>query len=139
MLCALALCCAAPAAADAPYPQGLYLYAHGSKSVSLLWDLSHRGRMTVEIDCKGKDWYTQDGPPVNAANHFRMRYSGYIPGAATARKRKDGSTELVPAPPKAKLRLVGHWPTRKRATVFVKHAVCFPKGAHLTLRSQAKG
>jgi hypothetical protein len=59
------------------------------------------------------------GPAVNAANHFRMRFKGKIPGSPGARQNPDGSTEVIPAPPKAKLRLYGGWPTRKRARIFI--------------------
>ena len=64
-----------------------------------------------------------------------MRFKGKIPGSPGARQNPDGSTEVIPAPPKAKLRLYGGWPTRKRARIFIKHAKCFPHGKRLTLHS----
>jgi hypothetical protein len=133
----VALGCAAPAAADAPYPETLYLWVHGKTSIGLVWSFADMGRLNVSISCHDRNWYKRKGPPVNAANHFRIRYKGKIKGVPGAKQNPDGSTEQIPAPRAAKLILRGGWPTRKRARVYVKHARCFPHGRRLTLRSQA--
>jgi hypothetical protein len=112
---------------------------HGGQSVSVVWSIANRARVSIEIDCKGRRWYMANGPFVIHANNFRLRYRGRIRGARGARKGKDGKTHVVPAPPAARLRMRGYWPTPRRARVYVRHSVCFPDGKRLTLRSQALG
>jgi hypothetical protein len=133
----LALVAAAPAQADAPSPDTLYLWAHGKKSIGLVWSFLDMGRVNVSISCGDRNWYRRTGPPVNAANHFRMRFNGKIKGVPGAKQKPDGSTVQIPAPHAVKLVLRGSWPTRKRARVYVKHSKCFPHGRRITLRSQA--
>ena len=133
-VCGLALCAAAPASADAPYPETLYIWATAHKSVSLVWSFADMGHMNVGVDCNDRHWYMRKGPAVNAANHFRMRFKGKIRLARSAPEpgRLDRGDPRAAEGEAAPVRGLAD---AKRARIFIKHAKCFPHGKRLTLHS----